>query len=202
MKHCHCIVRRDQLKPHYNDHMKGYKATYDMKCRGFKYEVGKTYTHDGELILCESGFHFCQRPQDILEYYDFWDTFTVLEVEALGEVITKGDKSVTNCIKILRVVPREEWEFFDGAHIQFKDEAGKILWKRGYDSKFRVIHLWNCSGWEWWAEYDDNDNRTYYKSSDGREWWKEFDSNSKLIRRKDNFSNYEWFDCDNGGTPL
>lgn len=34
----------------------------DFSCRGFKYEIGKTYTHSGKLSLCNSGFHACEQP--------------------------------------------------------------------------------------------------------------------------------------------
>ena len=50
----------------------GYKAFHnDMTCmNAFQYEVGKTYTmNDDEIALCESGFHFCVIPIDVLEYY-------------------------------------------------------------------------------------------------------------------------------------
>jgi hypothetical protein len=47
-----------------------YKAfNQDWTCRDFKYEMGKTYTHDGEVEACKSGFHSCEYPLDIFNYY-------------------------------------------------------------------------------------------------------------------------------------
>ena len=68
-----------------------YKAfDENLKCRDFQYEVGKTYTHDGEVIACSSGFHSCTNPLDVLNYYELTSSrFTV--VKAGGQIAKHGD---------------------------------------------------------------------------------------------------------------
>ena len=89
--------------------VKGYKVfNPDWTCRGFQYEVGKTFEHDGNIELCGSGFHFCQKASDCFNYYDFNSNNKVAEVEALDLVETEGNKSVTNKIHIIREIPWQE----------------------------------------------------------------------------------------------
>lgn len=67
--------------------MKGYKVfNSDWTCRGFQYEVGKTYEEDVKPECCERGFHFCTKALDCFEYYSFNPSRHMAEVEALGDI--------------------------------------------------------------------------------------------------------------------
>ena len=49
--------------------MKAYKGfNKDMTCRGFQFEEGKEY-HEENARLCNSGFHACERPLEVFQYY-------------------------------------------------------------------------------------------------------------------------------------
>ena len=89
--------------------MKGYKVfNPDWTCRGFQYEVGQTYKHDGDIGVCKSGFHFCRKAADCFQYYSFDPNNKVAEVEALGLVESDDTKSVTNELRIVREIPWSE----------------------------------------------------------------------------------------------
>ena len=50
--------------------MKTFKGTdKDMKCRGFQFEPGVEYEMDGRINVCDRGFHGCERPLDVINYY-------------------------------------------------------------------------------------------------------------------------------------
>ena len=68
----------------------GYKATdANMCCRGFQFELGKWYEYDGELELCESGFHFCEYPSGPWAYYNFEGT-RIFKCEAEYVLLSNG----------------------------------------------------------------------------------------------------------------
>ena len=76
-----------------NKPVTAYKAfDKDFSCRGFKFEVGKTYKHEGDVVICRSGFHACVNPLDVWSYYDLIDT-RFAEVELSGEQVTHDEDS-------------------------------------------------------------------------------------------------------------
>jgi hypothetical protein len=89
--------------------VKGFKVfDPDWTCRGFKYEVGKTYEMDGDPIICGRGFHFCKQANDCFSYYRFNPNNKVAEVIAMGDIVEKDDKCCTNKIQIVREITWEE----------------------------------------------------------------------------------------------
>lgn len=82
----------------------------NLKCRGFQYEVGKTYTVDEPAVVCRKGFHFCHRLTDVFNYYKDINGNQFGIVEPLGELSTKEDKSASNIIKVTRLLSKEEMD--------------------------------------------------------------------------------------------
>ena len=85
--------------------MKAFKGfDKNLKCRGFQYEVGKEYEED-KAKLCNSGFHACENPLDVLRYYSPADSrFCEVDIDDNGE--RENDSKVC------------------GKHIKIKTEIG------------------------------------------------------------------------------
>ena len=148
--------------------MKGYKASNKCKCRDITYEVDKTYTFNGELKACATGFHYCKKIDDVLSYYEYErDTTVIFEIEDLGESIDKGDKTVTNKMTIVRIIDPSEYN--------------TLFSKYEYDSNNNLIKYKDSdSNWKK-MEYDSNNNQIKCENSDG-DWKKwEYDSNNNVI---------------------
>lgn len=93
--------------------LKGYKAfNADFRCRDFQYQVGMTFETPEIPTMCAHGFHFCQLPVFVSTYYNWIHDTSIrfAEVESMGTTLTVWDKSVTNRIRIVREIPREEFE--------------------------------------------------------------------------------------------
>ena len=89
--------------------MKGYKVFHsDWTCRGYQYEVGKTYEILENPKCCEKGFHFCKKIIDCFHYYSFDPANKIVEIEAIGKIDTDDtdSKCCTNKIIILKEL---EW---------------------------------------------------------------------------------------------
>ena len=82
--------------------IKGYKGfDKNLKCRGYQFEIGKTFEEKGKPKYCNNGFHFCEYPLDVFDHYAPGNS-RFCEVEALGDIDKEEEntKVATNKIKI------------------------------------------------------------------------------------------------------
>ena len=73
----------------------------DLKCRGYQYEEGKEYVHEGEVKACEGGFHACENPFDVFNFYAPNEFHRFCEVEGSGKEDKQNRKSSFEKIKIV-----------------------------------------------------------------------------------------------------
>ena len=90
--------------------IKAYKAfNSDLTCRGFQYEVGKTYSHNDVLKLCEAGFHACERLVDCFIYYDPDRAKTrICEILVWGD-IQRNTEDTKLCASRIHSVKEVSW---------------------------------------------------------------------------------------------
>ena len=96
----------------------------DLKCRGYQFEIGKTYEiklPDGyeltkEDLCSDKVFHYCNSLRKVHGYYSVEpeENNRFCEVEVLGREVTDGDKCGSNKIKVIREIVGEELDVLRG----------------------------------------------------------------------------------------
>lgn len=122
--------------------IKSYKGfDKDFKCKDFQYEVGKEYEIEGEIKCCERGFHACESPMEVFDYYDMLNS-RFAEVEQSGQIDKEDDnKSTKICSSRIKI--KAELNLADIINIG-------IEWLKGITSSSKVK-----------ADTDLNDNGCY-----------------------------------------
>ena len=72
----------------------------DLKCRGFQCEVGKSYEQEGNIKCCENGFHACEFPLEVFNYYAPGGNSRYCTVTQSGEMDKREDDSKVASSKI------------------------------------------------------------------------------------------------------
>lgn len=74
---------------------KGFDSS--LRCRGFQYEVGKDYEQEGNIKCCEKGFHACEFPLEVFNYYAPGENSRYCTVTQSGKMDKKdGDSKVAS----------------------------------------------------------------------------------------------------------
>ena len=123
--------------------IKGFDA--NMRCRGFQFEAGATYTHTGIVKACNSGFHACpveHHPLSVFEYYSPAGA-RYFEVKQGGATSAEGTKLASATLTIgveikLHDLVQRAWEWVwsraiksDASHVSIDYGAASATGTRG-----------------------------------------------------------------------
>ena len=188
---------------------------FNMTCKGFHYEVGKSYKTD-KAELCNCGFHACLNPIDVLDYYPKYLSSRYFKVKLSGE-ITKCSMWDTNVaateITILEEIPYDkfltntEWwkneivldllYYSDGfarvknceRQYNFIDKDGKILSEQWFE--------WIGDFYDGLARVKRKDGKFNYIGEDGKllseqwfYWVGDFHDGFAMVGREDYLNNF------------
>lgn len=165
----------------------------DMTCKGFQYEVGKTYKTD-KAKLCEYGFHACLNPRDVLDYYLEGESSRYFKVKLFWEItqcdefdtkVAATEITILKEINIDEVIKTTEWwknnsvldllYFSDGfARVQREDRLWNFIDKQG-----KILS-------EQWFNYVDNFKEGFARVARTNGEW-------NFIDKKGNYLFNEWF---------
>ena len=188
---------------------------FNMTCKGFHYEIGKTYKTD-KVELCEYGFHACLNPIDVLDYYPKYASSRYFKVKLSGEV-AKCDISDTKVaateITILEEIPSDkfltniEWwkndnvldllYFSDGfARVQRSDKLYNFINRQGKflsDEWFKFVDYFK----DGFARVQRTNSEYNYIDKNGKiiseQWFKlvdYFNNGFARVQRSDNLCNF------------
>ena len=167
----------------------------DMSCKGFQYEIGKTYKTD-KAELCNCGFHACLNPRDVLDYYYQSIKSRYFKVKLSGE-ITKCGFEDTNVaateITILEEITDNFNELIETTE-WWKNEIvlDLLYYQEGFSAVRRGDELYNFIDEkgkllsEQWFDWIDNFKEGFARvqRSDGQ--YNFIDANGKILSN-------EWF---------
>ena len=70
----------------------------DLTYRDFQFQIGETYTHEGEVEACASGFHACENPLDVFNYYNPTSRFAIVECSGKISKASDGDSKIARVV--------------------------------------------------------------------------------------------------------
>ena len=93
----------------------------ELKCRGYQYEIGKTFNHEGKVQQCQSGFHACPAPINVFNYYAPADSRYCV-VEQSGDLSENDDKVASSVLTV-----KAEINTFDIVKAQIEWVKSKLI---------------------------------------------------------------------------
>ncbi len=110
----------------------------NLKCRGFQFEENKEYIQKGKIKTCSNGFHFCENPLQLNNFYRLKDS-DLCEVEGFGKIDSHRDDSkiaVSNLKIKAKITLPEMFEIgveFTRKQVSFLQNRAEKLIQKGSD---------------------------------------------------------------------
>lgn len=162
----------------------------DMSCKGFQYEIGKTYKTD-KAELCNCGFHACLNPRDVLDYYYQSIKSRYFKVKLSGEITKCGfedTKVAATEITVLEEITDNFDELIETTEWWKNDNVLDLLYyQEGFAAVRRGDELYNfidekgkllSEQWFDWIDYF-HDGFARLQRGDGQ--YNFIDANGKII---------------------
>lgn len=123
--------------------MKAYKAiNEDMRAThgdGMIYELGKMYIMEGPLEPGRKGFHYCEKLDDVIAFYDDIENSRYFEVEVTGKIKKRMDNFIDICATDSIILTTElSKEYVTGF---FKQKAGELSLSENYDVRAAIAKM-------------------------------------------------------------
>lgn len=172
----------------------------DMMCKGFQYEVGKTYKEE-KAELCKSRFHACLNPRDVYRYYNGYNSryFKVLLSGNITKCYTNDTNVAATEITILEEVTNKFYEICKSVEWWKNEGVLDLLpYQEGFARIQRGDGLYNfinkdgkllSDEWFEWVDYFKEGFVRVQRNEDNL--WNLIDKTGKILSD-------EWFGwCDN-----
>ena len=144
----------------------------ELKCRGFQYEVGKTYTAEGKIKVCSNGFHAIRNDVNPLSVFEYYNPVSngkpsrYCVVECSGEIDYDDKKLCSSIITIVEEITlyklhelSQSWVESHSNEVQRGGDCSSL--RGGYRSSLRGGDRSKFCGEKWstfFVEIRDNDN--------------------------------------------
>lgn len=128
--------------------IKGYKVVVNdlrpMKGKNIRFEIGKWYTEEGDLVLRKKGFHFCKNITDLADYCMVYSPNTrIFEVEADGKMIDDKGQTVAEKIRLVREINKEEWDTKEMRMVAVQSNGLNLRFFPDADSEIQLAAIRN-----------------------------------------------------------
>ncbi|MGB3108321.1 A1S_2505 family phage non-structural protein [Sphingobacterium siyangense] len=112
-----------------------------MNCCGFQFDENKEFIHKGNVATCQSGFHFCEHPFDVFNFYRGNDK-DFAEVEGSGKIDFDSQNSK---VAVSNLKVKTKLKLFDSVKIGIEYTNKKVNFLRRRADKYIEKNTSNSS---------------------------------------------------------